>query len=427
MANYVFEEMQDSDAVAFTGTDHLFFNSATVTTLGVTDHPSTTGPLGSTNETITLTSGTISHTFVASALATASANNNLVFIHGGAGDAVVFGNDDTTTAYTSGVLAGVTAGGHVAIYGLDGNSTLAGTIGNDTINGGAGDDVITGHSSGTDSNGNFNENDFLQGGAGNDSITGDVGNDHIYGNLFSSTAGAADGNDTINAGAGNDYVNGNLGDDVIHGGTGNDRLYGGAGNDNITGDDGNDNLQGNKGADTLDGGNGADVIHGGADNDSLLGGAGNDWLYGDNGNDVIAGGNGYDQLWGGAGNDTFSFGVGEADNLQIHTAATAANHGMVDTINDFEDGKDIIHLTFAPAADANVLHTAAGATFTDAAAAQDYAQQLLTANGGTNNVAAITVGNDTYLFYSDTGSTTINEAVRIVGVTDSHFTHADFV
>lgn len=426
MANYVFEEMQDSDAVAFDGaTDRLFFNSATVTTLGVVDHPGTTGPLGTTNETITLTSGTISHTFVAAELADASANNNLIFVHGASGDAIAITNNDTAVTFHG--LDGVTAGGHVAIYGLDGDSTLTGTIGNDTISGGAGDDSIQGSSSGTDADGNFTENDFLQGGSGDDTITGGDGNEHIYGNMFGSTAGAADGDDHISAGNGNDYVNGNLGNDVIHGDDGNDRLYGGAGNDSVFGDNGNDYLQGNKGADTLDGGNGNDQIHGGADNDSLLGGDGNDWLYGDNGNDVIAGGNGYDQLWGGAGNDTFNFGVGESSNANIASAATATDHGLVDTINDFEDGKDLIHLPFAPAADANVLHTAAGATFTDANAAETYAQQLLTAAGGTDNVAAITVGSDTYLFYSDTGTSTINEAIKLVGITDSHITHADFV
>lgn len=425
MANYVFEEMAESDAVAFNGsTDNLFFNSATVTTLGVTDHPGTSGPLGTTVETITLTSGTTSHTFVASQLAAASAANNLIFIHGAPGDALAITNDTTAVGFHG--LDSVAAGGHVAIYGLDGDSTLEGTIGNDTINGGAGDDSILGSSSGTNGAGDFIESDFLQGGSGNDVIVGGVGNDHIYGNLFSSTAGAADGDDTISAGNGNDYVNGNAGDDVIDGGAGNDRVYGGAGADTLSGGDGNDYLQGNKGADVINGGNGADVVHGGADNDSLSGGNGNDQVFGDAGNDTISGGNGYDQLWGGAGNDTFNFAAGEADNANVHTAATAANHGVVETINDFEDTKDLIHLTFVPAADANVHHTAAGATFTDAAAAQDYAQTLLTGHG--SDVAAITVGSDTYLFFDDTHLTgTINSAIKIVGVTDAAFTSADFV
>ena len=424
MATYVFEEMQDSDAVAFDGsTDRLFFNSATVGTLGVVDHAGTSGPLGTTNETITLTYGTISHTFVAAELADASTANNLIFVHGGDGDALAITNDTTAAGFHG--LDDADVGGHVAIYGLDGDSTLVGTVGNDTINGGAGDDSIVGSSSGVDADGNFIENDFLQGGNGDDTIIGGEGNDHIYGNLFSSTAGAADGDDFIDAGNGNDYVNGNLGDDTVHGGIDNDRIYGGGGADKLFGDDGNDYLQGNKGADTIDGGNGIDVIHGGADSDSLLGGNGNDQLFGDNGNDVIAGGNGYDQLWGGAGNDTFNFGAGEADNANVHTAATATNHGVVETINDFEDGKDVIHLTFAPAADANIHHTAAGATFTDAAAAQDYAQTLLTGHG--SDVAAITVGSDTYLFYDDTHTTgTINSAIKIVGVTDAAFTHTDF-
>jgi len=425
MATYVFEEMSDSDAVAFDGSaDRLFFSTATVGTISVTDHPGTTGPLGTTNETITLTSGTIAHTFLATELADASANNNLIFVHGAAGDALAITNDTSAVSFHG--LDDVTAGGHVAIYGLDGASTLGGTVGNDTINGGSGNDSITSSSSGTDADGNFTENDYLQGGAGNDTITGDAGNEHIYGNLFSSTAGAADGADVINAGGGNDYINGNLGDDSIHGDAGNDRVYGGAGADSVFGDAGSDYLQGNKGNDSLDGGIGVDTIHGGADNDILLGGAGNDQLFGDNGSDALTGGTGYDQLWGGAGNDTFNFGTGEADNANVHSATTAASHGVVETVNDFTDGQDLIHLTFVPAADANVHHTSAGATFTDAAAAQDYAQTLLTGHG--NDVAAITVGSDTYLFYDDTHTTgTINSAIKIVGVTDAAFTHADFV
>ena len=424
MANYVFEEMSDSDAVGFDGsTDRLFFQTATVTTLGVVDNPGSSGPLGSTNETVTLTSGAITHTFLASELATASTNNSIIFVHGSSTDAFAIG---TTVDNTSAALADVDVGGHVAIYGLASNDHLGGTVGNDTINGGAGDDTIQGASDSTDGDGNVIESDYLMGGNGADSIVGGIGNDHIYGNLFSSTAGAADGNDTISAGDGVDYVNGNAGNDLIDGGANNDRLYGGAGNDTVTGATGNDYIQGNKGNDSLAGGADNDVIHGGADNDTISGDAGNDQIFGDNGNDSVTGGAGYDQLWGGAGNDTFSFGTaGDASNANVHTASTATDHGLVDVINDFTDGSDHIHLTFVPAAAANIHHTV-GATFTDAAAAQDYAQTQLTGHG--SDVAAITVGSDTYLFYDDTHTTgVINSAIKIVGVTDASITVSDFI
>jgi Ca2+-binding RTX toxin-like protein len=274
------------------------------------------------------------------------------------------------------------------------------------------------------------------GGAGADTIVGGDGNDHIYGNLFSSTAGAADGNDIIHAGNGNDYVNGNAGDDSISGGLGNDKLYGGAGNDVIDGEDGNDYLQGNKGSDVLFGGNGNDTLHGGADHDFwLAGGAGNDQVFGDLGDDSVSGGAGYDTMWGGDGNDVFFISTaGDASNANLLTAATAANHDLTDVIADFTSGSDHIYLGFTVN---TVLHQQTGVTFTSVDAAQTYAEQLLDAHTGTGEVAAITVGSDTYLFYTDTGVDTtgvdaahsINAAIKVAGVAGSVFASAgtDFI
>jgi len=428
MANYVFETMSTTDAANFTSTDRLFFESASVATLGVQDNPATTGPLSSTAESITLTSGTHVLTFAATQLSAASVANNLIFING---DELLVG----TSAAQTLTLSDAGFGHGTAVYGFDGADTILGTsAASDTINGGNGDDVITGSSSHTTS-GHFDESDYYMGGAGNDTITGGDGNDHIYGNLFSSTAGAADGNDVISAGNGNDYVNGNAGNDTIDGGLGNDRLYGGNGDDSIFGNDGNDYLQGNKGDDTLYGGNGTDVLHGGAGNDYVSGDAGNDQVFGDNGDDTVWGGAGYDWLTGGDGNDVFAvWSTGDASNANLLTAATAANHDLTEVITDFTDGSDMIELTHAVN---HVYHQQAGVTFTSVDAAQVYAEQLMDAGTATGEVAAIQVGADTYLFFNDTnGDVTgadaahsINSVVKVLGVSATAFdtSGADFI
>lgn len=432
MANYTFENMSESDVVAFTANDRLIFNEATVDTLAVKDNPSVSNPFGTTNETITLTSGTDSHTYLASALAGASAQDNLIFVNGNSTDVLAIVNGDQGAGgYNQ--LASATVGAHVSIFGTGDAATLEGTAGNDTITGSAGDDQITGHSESQDDAGNYIENDFLQGGRGDDTIDGGEGNDHIYGNVAAGAAGTTDGADELYGNAGNDYIQGNAGNDYIDGGVDNDRLYGGAGDDSIYGGDGNDYLQGNKGDDTLNGAAGTDELHGGAGNDVLIGNGDNDILYGELGDDVVYGGSGFDKLSGGAGKDTFWFQAGDASNENVATAASAVDHGVVDQILDFTNGQDHIALTSAVSA---VLHGASGATFTDASAAQTYAQQLLDADlvanpGNTHDIAAITVGTDTYLFYNDSGAgNTINAAIKVIGVVDSVFnvgTASDFM
>jgi Ca2+-binding RTX toxin-like protein len=418
MANYLFETMTDAQALSYDpSTDSLFFLTGGAGDISVTYNPAG----GISAASITLSNGTVSHTFGADALS----GEDLTFFGSSSDDTLGFGGDSTAD---HGVVNGVEGAG-ARYYGLGGADSIDASVANDTLFGGDGADTIHGASNSTENGGDVNEADYYNGGAGADSILGGDGNDHIWGNEYTTTAGTTDGADTISAGLGNDYVNGNAGNDLIHGDDGNDRLYGGANNDTITGDDGNDYLQGNKGADSLDGGIGADTIHGGADNDVLLGGAGNDQLFGDVGNDTVTGGAGYDWLSGGTGNDTFTFDAGDASNANVATAATAANHGLTDVIADFTDGADHIALGFAVSA---VLHTAAGVTFSDAAAAQTYAQGLLSASTGTHGteVAAITVGSDTYLFYDDThASATINAAIKVTGVADTVFnvgTNSDF-
>jgi len=82
------------------------------------------------------------------------------------------------------------------------------------------------------------------------------------------------------------------------------------------------------------------------------------------------------------------------------------------------DGTDKIDLPFTVNA---VLTGSGGATFTTVQAARDYAQGLLTGTQATGEVAAVAVGTDTYLFYSETGTDTIDSAVKFNGVAPTVF------
>ncbi len=124
-------------------------------------------------------------------------------------------------------------------------------------------------------------------------------------------------------------VVGTNGDDTLIGSNANDFISGKRGNDSLDGSLGDDTIYGGKGSDTLIGGNREDILFGDRGFDSLIGGDGNDTLYGGKGNDTLIGGLGNDCLIGGALSDYF---VLSAD-------------GAIDTIVDFEDGKDLIFLT----------------------------------------------------------------------------------
>jgi Ca2+-binding RTX toxin-like protein len=311
-------------------------------------------------------------------------------------------------------LVALKAGGIVNALGGD-DVILAGS-GNDTVDGGDGNDSIVGSSGTSDTLGHLIENDFYMGGAGADTIVGGIGNDHIYGNTLSVVAGSVDGADSLSGGAGNDYIQGNAGNDTIDGGDGNDRLYGGADNDSILGGAGNDYLQGNKGNDVLSGGDGNDTVHGGSDDDRVSGDAGNDQLFGDAGNDTLIGGAGIDTLTGGAGNDVFLFSGHDAAFANSGSAAWA-----VDEVTDFTAGLDKLMLDFHPAA---VLQGSA----TSESAAFAYAAQLLQAHAGAADVAAVTVGNDTYMFWDSTGhGGAADSAVLVDHVKASSFSVADFI
>lgn len=324
--------------------------------------------------------------------------------------------DDSATSIGSGSAglseAPPTTSGR--IDGTAGDDHLFASAENDTIDGAAGNDHISGSSSTVDAFGHMIESDIYMGGAGSDTIDGGEGNDHIYGNELTTVAGSIDGADSLSGGGGMDYLQGNAGNDTIDGGAGNDRVYGGANDDSLLGGDGNDHLQGNRGNDFISGGNGNDVVHGGADNDVVHGDAGNDQLFGDAGNDTLVGGAGIDVLAGGPGSDTFVFNAHDAAFLTTGSSAWAT-----DEITDFSHGLDTIGLDFHPV---QVLSGSAASMD----AALTLANSLVGAHSGDADVAAVTVGNDTYLFWDAAGQGgTIDSAVKIDHVHDT-FTLSDF-
>ena len=320
-----------------------------------------------------------------------------------AGSAIVSGRggDDDISADGS-------AAATFVAYGGAGNDRVSGTDGGDWINGGGDAAGAAGIADGADT------------------LLGLGGNDHIFGNAQSATQGAADGGDWIDAGAGSDYVNGNAGNDTIHGGSGSDRLYGGSGDDLIVGDNdvgidpdalgfGNDHLNGNKGNDTLIGGWGDDDLHGGQGDDLLEGGEQNDVLNGDLGNDVLNGGGGVDILAGGSGADTFQFLI--TSNLPF----VPVEGTVTDRITDFEHGTDHIQLAFHVSA---LLQAGSASGFVEAAAAAD---AMLQAHAGDNEVAAVQIGADTYLFFASDGVGALDDAITLNGINAATLTVVDFL
>ncbi|WP_340316599.1 hypothetical protein [Rhizorhabdus argentea] len=308
-----------------------------------------------------------------------------VFIVDNAGDRVieaVSGGADSVTANASWAMASgqeietLIAGGsaQLSLTGNEGDNSL---VGNDAAN-------------------------VLIGLGGADVLTGGGGNDHLFGQ---SASGGVDGADSLDAGDGSDYLQGNAGNDTLDGGLGSDRINGGANDDVIRGgsDNGNDTINGNLGNDAIDGGAGNDSLRGGQGHDSILGGDGNDVLSGDLGVDTVAGG---------AGSDLFLFGGN----------ASLFNGAAPDQISDFQDGSDRLSVGYSVQA---LLVGPEQSSFASAATA---AQLLFDGRVGTGGeVAAIRVGNDTYLFYSSNNGAVVDSAVQLVGLGSTALSMADFL
>lgn len=115
------------------------------------------------------------------------------------------------------------------------------------------------------------------------------------------------------------------------------------GNDIVLGLRGNDFLNGNQGNDEINGNQGNDTIHGGQDNDLVRGGQDNDRLFGDQGDDTLYGDLGADTVTGGMGNDIFA--IGRNNDVAGFLSTGGPTLADADSITDFEDNQDLIHLT----------------------------------------------------------------------------------
>jgi Ca2+-binding RTX toxin-like protein len=105
---------------------------------------------------------------------------------------------------------------------------------------------------------------------------------------------------------------------------------------NGTGNVAGNTVNGNAGDNRLSGLGGFDTLMGNAGDDRLLGGLGNDNLFGGDGDDALIGGGGKDGLNGGAGADRFIFQT---------PGNTGATEATADTIVDFTQGEDVIDLS----------------------------------------------------------------------------------
>jgi len=215
--------------------------------------------------------------------------------------------------------------------------------------------------------------------------------------------------------AGNDALTATAAGGTIHALAGDDTVTGGGGTDLLYGDAGNDSLIGNAGSDQLVGGDGKDTLIGGAGDDNLQGGSGDDVLNGGDGNDRLMGDGGHDVMTGGAGADRFVIPTGCAT---FTTTGTSAY--QTDEITDFTSGTDKLALSFHPAG-----LISGSAASVDAAAA--WAAQALGGHAGTADVAAVTVGSDTYLFYDDHGAGgAIDAAIKLDHIAASGLHITDF-
>lgn len=255
--------------------------------------------------------------------------------------------------------------------------------------------------------------DVVMGGAGFDTIYGGDGNDHLYGQ---SPNGGPDGSDYITGDDGSDYIQGNDGNDDLDGGRGSDRIYGGAGNDYVFASEGNDTVNGNKGDDHIDGWTGNDFLRGGQGNDSLKGGFGYNVVMGDLGNDTLDAQTGTDTLTGGEGADLF---------IMRSFAAPPTDRAELSVITDFTHGEDRIQFS---GTGGSKVETVLSGTADSYQAAIQQAKAMMTAHAGYNEIAAVQVGADTYLFCTGRPSSDIpKDSVLALNTLATDFEIGDFV
>lgn len=379
-----------------------------------------------------------------------------VYIIDGSGDVIVeqaaAGTDTIRTALNSFSLADIanvenvvfTGTGGVNLIGNAASNVLTGGAGADTLDGsggidrlvgGGGDDVylvdasgdvvVEAASAGIDTVRTIlpsysvadlsNVENIVFTGTGAANLTGNAANNQLVG---------AAGPNTLVGGGGDDTLAGGASDDTLDGGEGADQLSGGAGNDlyivNGPGDLVVEDISG--GSDTIQTAmtsfslatvpNVENLRYSGSGDASLTGNAGANILMGGAGDDRLIGGGGRDTLTGNAGADRFVFARGDA--------AYATPGYVSDIITDYQDGSDSFSLVGGIGrGTGHVLHAGQGLILGSMAAAFGYAQALLNAHDAARDVAVLSVGTDSYLFYNDAGGATINSIIKLAGVADA--------
>lgn len=427
MAGYAFETISASQAASFGTDDFLFFLDSNASANEVQVTPFSNGSLGTG---IQLSYGGRNVVFP-NTIATASRLDHIQF---GDNSHLQIGTDAAQTGTSTDGTTGANTGAFTQV----GNTpnTVYALNGADTI----------------DFSGSTIAANYLNGGFGQDTIMGGNANNHIYGNTQFGANGSTDqgGNpdmgDTITVGTGTNFINGNAGNDqiTINGGantngTGSNRVFGGADDDTVTiNGAGANSVNGNLGNDRIDGSAATfnNTLRGGQDNDTIIAGHGHDGIMGDLGDDsLVAGSNTNGQtngghlttMTGGDGSDVFDFsGATSAQGMNGSLGTNIAGQNYYQTVTDFAQGTDQIGLAFHVEAN-DLVHGDSGATFTTVSAAANYAQGLLanhTQAGGTDDttgaangeIAAVQVGNDTYLFFNHTGTGQIDSTIHLSNV-----------
>ncbi len=313
---------------------------------------------------------------------------------GGAGDALIVGNQANDTISSSGIGDTLVGAGGNTLFFAKYASDIFGD-GNDTVITGIGNNVIT-TAPGARSLlflGAAQNNVISQ---GHDTVLAAPGygaNDTIWAVQSDTVFGAAVGRTSVVTGNGASVLVAGTGEMDVHGGAGNGSLLwcnsasfaqfiGGAGSAEIVGGSGDLSVQGGAGALTVFGGTGSLIIQGnvgpsvfvvgegattvtaaagnhvwlaGAANDSLVAVGGDIVLEGANsaGNNIFQAGSGPCTIFGGHGSDTYLGGAGAA------IIVTGSGNDVFSFTNGLAGGSDTVD-NFNPAADRIVLNGYAG-------------------------------------------------------------------
>jgi Ca2+-binding RTX toxin-like protein len=300
----------------------------------------------------------------------------------------------------------------VRVVGDAGNESITGWTGVDSLSGLAGNDTLVGDAG----------NDTLSGGAGADSLVGGANDDTF---IYTATSETAAG-EVVDGGAGTDTVRvtgatvfdpgitiSNVENLVVAGvaATLSTAQLTAFAFTSVTGTGGSSALVVNvaSGATyTLPNLTYTSVsvnVVGASGNENITGWSGVDSLSGLAGNDTLSGGAGTDSLVGGAGADHFVFAAGDTG-LLVSTA---------DDILDFVSGSDRLSLGVAGNATNYGEELSSVGSF---AAAQTVADGLA---DGAVVYAFVRVGADGYLFIDRNADGTVDEAIKLTGVTDMAF------